>query len=481
MFSKTNKILLVTIFVFGLFQIWQLFNQTLLSSEYELLLLGRSPEFSYQQIMDLPVWIFSFVTSQPILSAITLVKIIKLFLCLGSIFFIWTFSRKLKSSLSITFYRIIIFQIVVSSFLFPFTFLLFTTLLFAIVIFISNGSQHDLDENKFQRHTIYVSLLFGLLTLTHYSGWIVYLCLLGFIFFFWRLKFKVFLLISILILFIFTSPRLLWLMQNETEVQLETAVETCHIDHNANLSILIVEDDFLSWKKLFEEQKNNHSLVVLTSNLDRQKPYLWKYKQNIKNLFYVTSDLQGEIETYSITNLTSKGIDENLDEKIFVEIQDMLHHSWFYYFSALFFWLGQWGIFLVILLLLAFTKTDWKTYRKDVLNYFMLAVASGLIIFLLKTMVDRPRPLIELGDIALNWFTPLTAHSFPSGDSQAVFTMLVPLWWLRPKLRWLIILAPLVAINRIVMGVHFPFDVLVGSIIGITTALTAKIFLWNKP
>jgi undecaprenyl-diphosphatase len=89
-------------------------------------------------------------------------------------------------------------------------------------------------------------------------------------------------------------------------------------------------------------------------------------------------------------------------------------------------------------------------------------VSSSLI----KPWVGRLRPCKEL-----DWVNVLvncgSGKSFPSSHAVNSFAQAV-LWSRRhPKIGWLAYpLASVIAVSRIFVGVHYPFDVAAGSIIG---------------
>jgi undecaprenyl-diphosphatase len=96
----------------------------------------------------------------------------------------------------------------------------------------------------------------------------------------------------------------------------------------------------------------------------------------------------------------------------------------------------------------------------------------------LKRWTRRPRPFAADGRIQA-WVAPLDEYSFPSGHTlHAVSFSLVALAWY-PSLIWLLLPFTLsVAVSRVVLGMHYPSDVLAASVIGSTLAFTS---LWLLP
>jgi undecaprenyl-diphosphatase len=89
----------------------------------------------------------------------------------------------------------------------------------------------------------------------------------------------------------------------------------------------------------------------------------------------------------------------------------------------------------------------------------------------LKNVFVRERPFITHSGISLG-AVPLDRYSFPSGHTlHAVsFTCQAVAWF--PELGWVLVpLATLIAASRVVLGLHYPTDVLAGA--GIGAALAA--------
>jgi undecaprenyl-diphosphatase len=102
----------------------------------------------------------------------------------------------------------------------------------------------------------------------------------------------------------------------------------------------------------------------------------------------------------------------------------------------------------------------------------------GLLIYkLLKVRLLRERPFIRHPGITLA-MPPLDRYSFPSGHTLHA----VAFTWLAverfPELAWILVpLASLIAASRVVLGLHYPSDVLAGAAIGAGLALLAQNFL----
>lgn len=137
-----------------------------------------------------------------------------------------------------------------------------------------------------------------------------------------------------------------------------------------------------------------------------------------------------------------------------------------------------WIIFSVVLILIPKTR-----------KYGALALTSLLFCFLinnvlLKNLVARPRPYTRLPDLIMLMECP-SDYSFPSGHSCASFAVASSLMWTMDR-HWnklripAIVLAALIALSRIYVGVHYPTDVLGGTLIGIFGSLLICRLL-NKP
>lgn len=106
-------------------------------------------------------------------------------------------------------------------------------------------------------------------------------------------------------------------------------------------------------------------------------------------------------------------------------------------------------------------------------------VASHLAVQLVKRSVGRPRPSLGVGCVTL--IREPDRFSFPSGHAAAAMAVAAAYAFAFPHLAMALVLAAvLVGMSRVVLGVHYPGDVLIGQLIAILTAV--PILLWaNSP
>ena len=87
-----------------------------------------------------------------------------------------------------------------------------------------------------------------------------------------------------------------------------------------------------------------------------------------------------------------------------------------------------------------------------------------------KYLFERTRPFLWDTEIAPLIKTP-SSSSFPSGHSATAAAGAMTLLVLYPPFAPVLVLAGLlVVLSRVYLGVHFPFDVLAGIVIGIATS-----------
>jgi undecaprenyl-diphosphatase len=101
-----------------------------------------------------------------------------------------------------------------------------------------------------------------------------------------------------------------------------------------------------------------------------------------------------------------------------------------------------------------------------------LTSVVGVIIYkLLKSRFVRERPYVSHNEIICA-ISPLDRYSFPSGHTLHAISFSVIACTYYPALAWVLVpFAILVALSRMVLGLHYPTDVLVGAVIGGLLAL----------
>jgi undecaprenyl-diphosphatase len=113
-------------------------------------------------------------------------------------------------------------------------------------------------------------------------------------------------------------------------------------------------------------------------------------------------------------------------------------------------------------------KSPWR--RWCVLLEIAIAILLSRVVItgLIHTFYHHPRPMVVL---PITPFEPLTADSFPSGHASALFALASAIWL--QNRRWglaYLACAVLNGLARIFIGVHWPFDILGGALIGVGSA-----------
>jgi membrane-associated phospholipid phosphatase len=126
----------------------------------------------------------------------------------------------------------------------------------------------------------------------------------------------------------------------------------------------------------------------------------------------------------------------------------------------------SWFWAAALILLWFFNNPAWKQW--EVVEFFGIAGLAGVVLAI-KFIVRRERPQGEWGGIYRN----TDPHSFPSGHAARAFLIAViasalgPIWLGVALWIW----APLVALARVSMGVHYLSDVIAGALLGIIVAV----------
>ena len=119
----------------------------------------------------------------------------------------------------------------------------------------------------------------------------------------------------------------------------------------------------------------------------------------------------------------------------------------------------------VIILASIFKKRNVRNIA--VLCLLSLLIADGIAL-VLKNLFLEPRPFVALSDVHL-LITENDPNSFPSGHTTSTVAVLgFLIFRYKNKLlrAVLMVCCFLIAFSRIYCGVHYPFDVVVGAVLG---------------
>jgi undecaprenyl-diphosphatase len=126
--------------------------------------------------------------------------------------------------------------------------------------------------------------------------------------------------------------------------------------------------------------------------------------------------------------------------------------------------LGDGAIWFALMAVMAFAD-GW--YGLEAAGHMaVVGAVSALLYRRLKRWTRRPRPFRQDARIR-PWVAPLDEYSFPSGHTLHAVSFSIVACAFYPLLAWLLVPFSLsVAASRIVLGMHYPSDVLAASGIG---------------
>ena len=127
--------------------------------------------------------------------------------------------------------------------------------------------------------------------------------------------------------------------------------------------------------------------------------------------------------------------------------------------------LGNWAGWFVILLLMLVLRGGAAVLP---IAWMLLTAVIGIgLYWSIKRLAARPRPSVSCDSLRLSE-PPLDQFSFPSGHTlHAVSFSVVALAWFPVLAPLLLTFTLLVAASRVVLGLHYPSDVLAAIAIGL--------------
>lgn len=140
--------------------------------------------------------------------------------------------------------------------------------------------------------------------------------------------------------------------------------------------------------------------------------------------------------------------------------------------------LAEYMVYILGLIIIAYWFTGFRKSRMLIIQAMVAFVIAEVIGKIAGNFHLNYQPFAVLPHV--NKLVDHTVdNSFPSDHTILFFSICFSLWLVRKKTGWLwLILALCVAISRIWVGVHYPFDVAVGALIG---CISAVISYWLVP
>lgn len=152
-------------------------------------------------------------------------------------------------------------------------------------------------------------------------------------------------------------------------------------------------------------------------------------------------------------------------------------------FDSLAIFFADYFQYLVIFLAIIIFWKNWRFYFQSVLA---IILSRLVLVELIRFLYQRPRPFVS------HQVHQLLVHdsfSFPSGHA-AVFFVLAMIVFLYPstslgtsnkKAGWYFFaVAFLISLARVFAGIHYPFDILAGAIVGIVSGWLVNKFFSKK-
>ncbi len=163
---------------------------------------------------------------------------------------------------------------------------------------------------------------------------------------------------------------------------------------------------------------------------------------------------------------------QTLDGNILLWIQEFVRNDLLDAFFSFYTRLSDHGELWIGLCLIALCFR--KTRKAGALGLAALLLGHIVTSEILKNLIRRPRPFFDVAGL-VTVVEPPNSTSFPSGHSCASFAAAGTLigvlhrkdFWPKWGSVLLMVMAVLMALSRIYVGVHYPTDIIAGSLVGL--------------
>ena len=110
---------------------------------------------------------------------------------------------------------------------------------------------------------------------------------------------------------------------------------------------------------------------------------------------------------------------------------------------------------------------------REGLTIMLTGILAWMLVLLLKEIFQLPRPFQALMEINPLWLAE--GYSLPSGHSAFFSALAVSILFYHKRAGYIFLLfAVLIGVARVMAGIHFPIDILIGFIFGVFVAF----FVW---
>ena len=114
------------------------------------------------------------------------------------------------------------------------------------------------------------------------------------------------------------------------------------------------------------------------------------------------------------------------------------------------------------------TSSQRMTYQSTALIGISALSISNVVVWLINSLWNRPRPFLDHPDeLNLLFYSP-TDPSFPANPVAIGFAVAMAAWMVNRKFGlWLFAVASLFGFSRVYAGVFYPTDIVAGALVGI--------------
>lgn len=135
------------------------------------------------------------------------------------------------------------------------------------------------------------------------------------------------------------------------------------------------------------------------------------------------------------------------------------------------------GYLMVFGLIMLFLKNRTKYRDMALVALISAVVARGIFVSIIRFFYEHPRPFMVFENIKQLINHDITS-SFPSGHASFYFALAAGVYLYNKKLGAVYLaFAGLIGFARIVAGVHWPYDILGGAMLGFSTAILIKLLV----